>query len=198
MSPARFPAGQADPAPLAQPLHLPFSGKTAKNRFLKAAMSEHMATWDPKIRSRRGIPTTELVNLYRRWGQGGFGVILTGNVVIDYDNLETYGNPIVPPDAPFEGERFEKFREMAAAGKEGGGLAIVQVSHPGRQVSEDINPHPIAPSDVPLDDGLMGKKWAQPKAMDEGDFKTVLDGFVHCAEFVYRAGFDGVQLHAGQ
>ncbi|KAM4064460.1 hypothetical protein HRG_005170 [Hirsutella rhossiliensis] len=96
MAPKRFAAEKADPSPLAQPLKFDISGKTAKNRFMKAAMTERLSSWDPKVLEKRGVPSKELVNVYRRWGEGGYGVILTGNVMIEYDQLEAAGNAIVP------------------------------------------------------------------------------------------------------
>lgn len=35
-----------DPAPLAEPITLPFSKRTALNRFLKAPMAERLCHWD--------------------------------------------------------------------------------------------------------------------------------------------------------
>ena len=44
----RYESEDVDIAPLAQPLQLEFFGQTAKNRLMKAAMTERMASWDPK------------------------------------------------------------------------------------------------------------------------------------------------------
>ncbi|KAI8294028.1 NADH-dependent flavin oxidoreductase nadA [Colletotrichum sp. SAR11_240] len=195
MSPTRYPAEAVDPAPLAAPLPLPFSGKTAPNRFLKGAMTERLSTWDPANPSARGVPTPELVNVYRRWGEGGSGLILTGNVMLDYDQLEAAGNPIIPPAAPFSGARFEGFRSVAEAAKKHGSLVHAQLSHPGRQVASNINPHPISASDVQLEGEVMGMTFGKPRAMGPEDFEKVIGGFAHAAEYCYKAGFDGVQLH---
>lgn len=191
----RFEAEKTDPSPLGQPLHFDFSNKTAKNRFLKGAMTERLSTWDAQTLEKRGVPTPELINVYRRWGEGDYGVILTGNVMIEYDHLEAAGNPIVPRDAPMSGERFEAFKEMASVTKKHGSLAIAQVSHPGRQVGSHIQKHPISASDVQLEGDLMGMTFEKPKAMDEGDFENVIEGFAHAAEYLHKAGFDGIQLH---
>ena len=198
MAPARIPADNVDSSPLAQPLSFEFSGKTAKNRFLKAAMTERLSTWDPKNLEKRGVPTKELINVYRRWGDGGFGVILTGNTMIDFDQLEAAGNPIIPRAAPFSGERFEAFKELAAVSKKHGSLIVCQVSHPGRQVAGNINPHPISASDVQLEGEIMGMTFEKPRPMERKDFDAVVDGFAHAAEYCYKAGFDGVQLHGAQ
>ncbi|KUI61518.1 Putative 12-oxophytodienoate reductase 4 [Cytospora mali] len=195
MAPTRFPAEDVDPSPLGQPLKFDFSGRTAKNRFMKGAMTERLSTWDPKNPEKRGVPLPELINVYRRWGEGGFGVILTGNVMFEYDHLEAAGNPIVPIGEPAEGKRFEAFKEMATAAKKEGSLIVAQLSHPGRQVTEKIQPHPISASDVQLEGNVMGMTFAKPRPMEKKDIDRVVEGFAHAAEYLHKAGFDGVQLH---
>jgi hypothetical protein len=37
--------------------------------------------------------------------------------MIDYEQMEAMGNPIILHEAEFSGPRFEAFKEMAAAGK---------------------------------------------------------------------------------
>ncbi|KAI0443002.1 hypothetical protein F4803DRAFT_561928 [Xylaria telfairii] len=196
MNRKRFPSEPADPAPLAEPLRFEFSGRTIKNRFHKTPISEQLATWHPIDFPKRGIPTKELINVYRRWGEGGFGLIATGNIMIEYDHLEAAGNAIIPLEAPFSGERFRGFQGIAAAGKKHGSLIIAQLSHPGRQVPSNIQQYPISASDIHLKDS-MGLSFAKPRAMNKEDINRVISGFAHAAEYCYKAGFDGVELHGG-
>ena len=198
MVPERFPCDDVSSSPLGKPLEFTFSGKKAPNRFLKAAMTERLSTWDPKDLSVRGIPSPELINVYRRWGEGGYGTILTGNVMIHPKELEAAGNAIIPPDAPFSGERFKAFEKLATAAKSKGCLIFAQVSHAGRQVSDKIQPHPISASDIQLESGRMGMAYGKPRAATTKDIKSVIDGFAHAAEYLYKAGYDGIQLHAAQ
>jgi len=113
-------------------------------------MTERISSWDPKNLEARGIPSKNLINVYKRWGEGAIGVILTGNIMFEYDHLEAAGNPIIPRTAPFSGERFEAFKGMATQAKKHGCLIVGQVSHPGRQVAENIQKHPVSASDVHL------------------------------------------------
>lgn len=198
MAPTRYSGAETSAEPLASPLKFAFSGQTAKNRFLKSAMTERLSSWDPKVLENRGVPSEDLINVYRRWGEGGFGLILTGNTMMEYDQLEAAGNPIIPPDAPFSGDRFDRFKAMADAAKKHGSLVAVQLSHPGRQVTAGIQKHPISASDVHLDKEIMGMTFAKPRAMEDQDFRRVIGGFAHAAEYSYKAGFNGVQLHAAQ
>ena len=193
----RYQSENADPAPLGKPLHFEFANRTAPNRFLKAAMTERLSSWDPKVFEKRGVPSENLINVYRRWGEGGYGVILTGNVMVAYDHLEAPGNPIVPPEAKAESgdARFDGFKKMAEVSKAHGALIVAQVSHPGRQVEERIQPNPLSASDIQLTGEVMGMKFAKPHAASKEEIQSLKKQFVHAAEYLYKAGYDGIQLH---
>jgi 2,4-dienoyl-CoA reductase-like NADH-dependent reductase (Old Yellow Enzyme family) len=91
--PTRYTSRIKNPGPLAEPLTFAFSGRTARNRFMKAALTERLSSWHPTAdKETRGIPSKELIRVYQRWGEGLMGVILTGNIMVDFDSLES-GNP---------------------------------------------------------------------------------------------------------
>jgi hypothetical protein len=51
---------------------------------MQAAMSEKLCDFfidDPKS---SGIPDQRLINLYEKFGNGEFGMIITGNVMVDH------------------------------------------------------------------------------------------------------------------
>ena len=72
--------------PLNEPLTLR-SGAVIKNRLLKSAMSEGLG--DPRHDS-----TESLVRLYRTWAQGGIGLCVTGNVMVDRTALGEPGDVV--------------------------------------------------------------------------------------------------------
>lgn len=158
-----------------------------------------MASADKVDVSSRGIPSPELVRLYETWGEGGWGQILTGNIMIDPAHLEGMGNTVIPVneegETRFSGPRFDGFAAMAAAAKKHGSLIVGQVSHPGRQVRADINPDPIGPSAIRLVKTDMHTVHGHPRAATRQDIRRVVEGFAHAAEFLERAGFDGIMLH---
>lgn len=195
MTSSRYPSSEADTSLLAQPLTFKFASKTAPNRFLKSAMTERLSSWDPIDLPSRGIPSKEIINVYRRWGEASLGTILTGNIMIDYDQLEAPGNPIIPPDAPFSGPRFDAFAELATQAKKHGSLIVGQLSHPGRQVQDKINQHPLSASDIHLTVELFGMTFAKPRAATQTDIQYVIEAFTNAAEFLYHAGYDGIELH---
>lgn len=192
---ARYESDSKDALPLGKPLNFEFSGKTAPNRFLKGAMTERMSSWDPENLEARGVPSKNLINLYRRWGEGGIGLILSGNIMIEYDHLEAAGNSIIPRKSEFSGERFEAFKEMATEAKKHGSLFVGQVSHPGRQVESRIQKNPVSASDVQLEGNIMGMTFAKPHAATDEDIANITEGFAHAAEYLEKAGYDGIELH---
>lgn len=53
-------------ATMARPLEFYFSKRMMSNRLFKASMGETMATWDGADSEATGIPTREIIELYRR------------------------------------------------------------------------------------------------------------------------------------
>ncbi len=52
------------------------NGSQIQNRIAKAAMEENMADLNH-------APSEELMHLYQAWANGGVGLIITGNVMVD-------------------------------------------------------------------------------------------------------------------
>ncbi|KKY25134.1 putative nadh oxidase [Phaeomoniella chlamydospora] len=191
----RYGSEEVDGSPLGKPLHFEFSNRTAPNRFLKGAMTERLSSWSAKDPSKRGVPSKELINVYKRWGEGGLGVLLSGNIMVNPVDLEAPGNAVIPLDAPYSGPRFDGFRDLATAAKAHGSLIVGQVSHAGRQVQSYLQPNPVSASDVHLDKEVLGMKFAKPHAASLEEIKEIIASFTHAAEFLHKAGFDGIQLH---
>ena len=170
--------------PLAQSLPLP-CGARLPNRLAKAAMTEGLA--DPA-----GMPTIELDRLYGLWSDGGAGLLLTGNILVDGDHLERPGNVIIDrePDAAMHAA----LSRWAAAATRNGNHFWAQISHAGRQTQKIINPHPKAPSAVKV--GLPGGQFGEPVALTVAEIEDVVRRFGVCAAAVKAAGFTGVQIHA--
>ena len=168
---------------LFEPLLLP-NGQVIPNRIAKAAMEENMA--DPAH-----LPGTALSRLYRRWAEGGAGLILTGNVMIDPEAVTGPGGVILDARQPLD-----PFRRWADAGKAGGAKMWMQINHPGRQVYAATNPQAIAPSAVPVAIEGFSHLFTQPRAMTDADIDRLIGRFADTAALAEQAGFDGVQIHA--
>ena len=139
-----------------------------------------------------GEPTEQLARLYGVWSNGGAGLLLSGNILIDADHLERPGNVII--DCEPRPEMVAALREWSSAATQNGNQFWAQISHAGRQTQKAVNPNPKAPSAVKL--GLPGGQFGQPQEMSQADIDAVVEGFARCARVVQSAGFTGVQVHA--
>ncbi|MEM6604912.1 MAG: NADH:flavin oxidoreductase/NADH oxidase family protein [Pseudomonadota bacterium] len=169
---------------LAEPLELP-CGVSLPNRISKAAMTEGLA-------DLRGVPTESLNQLYRVWSEGGAGMLLTGNVVIDQYHLERPGNVVIDKE-PDDAMR-QALKAWASSATAAGNQAWVQISHAGRQTMKTVNPRPKAPSAVKL--ALPGGQFAEPEALTEPEIEELVKRFAVAARAVKEAGFTGVQVHS--
>lgn len=165
-----------------------------------------------------GLPPTRLLNLYKEWAEGGWGMIITGNIAIDETHLGT------PFDVTFKKsvssadmDRYKEYAQSCQSGKAPSTsdahtqpLAIVQLVHAGRQSGRGFGRYPwkasMAPSAVPMAtaagslpwpfssafDWLM---WGSCRAMTTAEMEDLVKRFADSAEVVHDAGFDGVELH---
>ncbi len=155
-------------------------GATLPNRLAKAAMTEGLADAEDRATGRHET-------LYRRWSEGGAGLLITGNVMVDRRYLERPGNVVIDGNG---GE--ERLKAWARAGTAGGNHLWMQISHPGRQCSKTVTRQPLAPSEVQLD--LIGM-FGRPRAMTAEEIVDVPRRFAHVARVARDTGFTGVQVH---
>jgi 2,4-dienoyl-CoA reductase-like NADH-dependent reductase (Old Yellow Enzyme family) len=160
------------------------SGGTLRNRVAKAAMEEGMA-------GDAQLPDERLVSLYRRWGGGGAGLLITGNVMVHAEALTGPGGIVLDDRAPLD-----PFARWAEAGKAGGAAMWMQLSHPGRQVQAKMPGVVWAPSPVAIELGKHSKRFGQPVAMTKEQIGATVERFATAARLAERAGFDGVEVHA--
>ncbi len=169
--------------PLAQPLRLP-CGATLPNRIAKAAMTEGLA--DAGLRATDGH-----ARLYRAWSEGGAGLLLTGNVMIDRRVLERPGNVAIDP-APVDADAMARLKAWAKAGTVNGNHLWMQISHAGRQSPRYVASEPLAPSEVQL---KMAGNYRMPRAVREDEILDFIQRFGQVARTAREAGFTGVQIH---
>lgn len=161
-----------------QPFTLP-CGAIIPNRFVKSAMSENMA-------DKGGKPSDRIINLYRRWGEGGAGILISGNVMISPKALGEPYNVIIEDD-----KYLDELREWADAAQAKGSKLWMQINHPGRQAPK-INKELVSPSDVQLP---MKAVFAKPRPLTEQEIWELIDRFGTTALMAKKAGWSGVQIH---
>ncbi|KXL47899.1 hypothetical protein M433DRAFT_142223 [Acidomyces richmondensis BFW] len=162
--------------------------------FHQAPMTERLCHWNKEGEdiSGRGFPSEEYTRLYERWGEGEIGVIVAGNLMLRYDAVEAYGNPILQDD---HDNRTAAFRKVADVAKKHGSLFIAQLSHPGRQGGAALNPNPVSASDVQLKIAWAGNTFNKPRALTFSEIKDMVKMWGETAYLCYKSGFDGVQVH---
>ena len=165
------------------PLTLP-NGTSIPNRMAKAAMEENMC-------DSNHAPSEGLLQLYKAWADGGSGLILTGNVMVDRRAMTGPGGVVLEDD-----RHLDRFKKWAKVAQSGGAQVWMQISHPGRQMLAALGQATWSASAVPLDMGKLSSKFFVPKAMDMADIADIQQRFVRTAQLAEQAGFNGVQIHA--
>ena len=166
---------------LAQPVALP-CGAVLPNRLAKSATQEGLAT-------PQGHASYANLTLYRRWSEGGAGLLISGDVMVDMSHRERPGNIVIDGNGGMA-----ELRAWAKAGQEAGNHLWMQMNQPGRQTPADIHPEPMAPSATM--DGLPPAGFAMPRAMTEAEIVDLIARYGRTAAIAREAGFSGVQLHA--
>ena len=157
------------------------------------------------------------MRIYKNWGQGQWGLVLTGNVQVDKFHL-TLGRDVIVPDVLNE-TTIQPFRDLAEAihgdpsatiNPSHRTLAVMQLSHSGRQSANWFSGRlpwhrPLAPSPVRLgarESGFFPQLFYRflfttPREMTAPEIDHLVCRFVLGARIAHQAGFEGVQLHAG-
>lgn len=168
-------------AVLAQPLNLA-RGPALKNRLAKSAMSEALS-------DRGGAPNEMHDRLYAAWAEGGIGLCITGNVMVDRDALGEPGNVVI------EDERhLQALTRWARAATQHDTRCWVQLNHPGKQSPKGLNRETVAPSAIPFRPDLQAF-FATPRELRAQEIEDIVRRFGRAAGIVKAAGFSGVQIH---
>lgn len=166
---------------LGQSLNLP-NGVALPNRLAKSAMSETMGTISNRV-------TSALATLYGAWADGGTGLLITGNVMVDRRHIGEPKNVVLDDDRDMAA-----LKAWAQAGKRNGNHIWMQLNHPGKQSPKMLNKAPVAPSAVPFRKDMRAM-FATPREMNEQEIRDTIHRFARSASLAEQAGFQGVQIH---
>lgn len=164
------------------PITLP-NGAVIKNRFVKTSTNEAMGTRDMQ-------PKPAIATLYKRWAQGGAGLILTGNVMVDLHALAEPGNIVVD-----EHSDIKRLQAWAQAGNAYDATCIMQLNHPGKQAPKTVSKQPVSPSAIPMQ-GDVASFFNPPRELTTAEIHQIVHRFTTAARIAAQTGFIGVQLHA--
>ncbi|MEV5848459.1 NADH:flavin oxidoreductase/NADH oxidase family protein [Streptomyces sp. NPDC051985] len=155
------------------------NGQVLPNRLMKSALSEALG-------NENNAPDGRLGRLYSTWSRGGYGLMITGNVMVDHRQLGEPGNIVI------EDERdLGPLSRWAKSSQDAGVPIWAQLNHPGRQANPLALGHtPVAPS--PIAPKLPGSK--TPRELRPTEIEEIIERFAIAAAVCEAAGFNGVQV----
>jgi 2,4-dienoyl-CoA reductase-like NADH-dependent reductase (Old Yellow Enzyme family) len=155
---------------------------TIPGRVVKSATSETRATED-------GHATTATIAFYDPIARGGTPLIITGNIYVSIDGKSTPRQMGIDDDA-----KIAALARLVDAVHARGSRIFAQLSHSGRQVVPSFAGIPEAVSASTVRDQSTG---VRPRALSVAEIRAVVERFGEAAERCVKAGFDGIQIHAG-
>lgn len=151
-------------------------------------------------RNRAGpgnVPTDLIAKYYQQ--RASVGLILTEATPIC---AEGHGYPRTP--GIHTPEQIEGWRKVTKAVHGAGGKIALQLWHVGRISHPDLQPNgalPVAPSAIrPAGQTFTGKgmkDFVTPRALETAELPKLVADYVQAAKNAMLAGFDGVEVHAG-
>jgi len=169
-------------------LKLP-NGRELPNRICKAAMEENMC-------EAGQLPGPRLFNLYKKWAEGGAGLILSGNVMVAPDAFTGPGGVLLTKETLKDDHAVACFKEWARAGTSGQGQFWLQISHPGRQVFSAQGTELVSASATKVKMSGAENLFTTARALEEPEIDAIITRFADTAAAAQELGFDGVEIHA--
>lgn len=164
-------------------LHLP-------NRVVMSSLTRNRA-------GAGNVPTPLVAEYYRQ--RATAGLILTEASPVC---AEGHGYPRTP--GIHTAEQIEGWKTVTAAVHSAGGHIALQLWHVGRISHPDLQPGgalPVAPSAIrPAGQVFTGqgmKDFVTPRALELAEIPALVEVYAQAARNAMEAGFDGVEVHAG-
>ncbi len=155
------------------------NGLNLKNRFIRSATWEGMATVD-------GAVTPKLVQTMIDLARGGAGLIISGHSYISPEGqaspwqLGIYKDELIPG-----------LKGLVNAVHENGGKILMQLAHAGNFAAEDlINRPPLVVSN------FAGLAETRRQEITKSTIAELISAYTDAAARAKTAGFDGIQIHA--
>ncbi|OZS41667.1 NADH:flavin oxidoreductase [Photobacterium sanguinicancri] len=153
---------------------------TLKNRFVRSATWENMATED-------GHMTDKLYAIYEELAQGEVGLIVTG-----YANIVEEEKPNAGMMGMYNDSFIDEYKKLTELVHTNDSKIVMQLAYGGTITTYNVGERIIfAPSDVPE----MGTK-TQGKAMTKDEIDYIVEAFAQASRRAQESGFDGVEIHA--
>lgn len=155
------------------------NGMALKNRFIRSATWEGMATEDGRV-------TQKLIDTMVALATGGVGLIISGHAYVSPVGQASPWQLGIYDDNLIDG-----LRPMTDAVHAAGGRIVAQLAHAGHfALKKAIGTAPMVASAF---DGLAKTPRAE---LSEADIRNLKNAYVAAARRAQAAGFDGIQLHS--
>jgi N-ethylmaleimide reductase len=143
------------------------------------------------------VPGPLMVEYYgQRASQGGL-------IVSEATTISVTGRGYLGAPGLYSGAQVEGWRKVVEAVHAKGGRIFAQLWHVGRVSHVDLTGGvaPVAPSVVPFEGTVFTEKgWVPPsphRALELSEIPGIIADYRKSAEHAKAAGFDGIELHAG-
>lgn len=165
------------------PLFQPFSfanGAQLKNRLVMAPMTNFSSNPD-------GTVSEAEVNYYARRSKG------VSMVVTACTNVTPNGKGFKGEFAADRDEMIPSLKKLAAAIKQEGAKAILQIFHGGRECPPDLVPNGDVVSASAVPSERSGS--VTPRELPEEEINAIIRAFGETTRRAIEAGYDGVEIH---
>ncbi len=154
------------------------NGMALKNRFVRSATYEAMATID-------GTVTDPLLDCMATLARGDVGLVITGHTYVAREGQAGPRQMGIYSDALIHG-----LKQVASTVHKNGGVVAVQLAHAGQRGMGKDAYAAIGPSDT------FEKGVKKASAMTADDIKKTVKAFGDAAERAVQSGFDAIQIHS--
>ena len=148
-----------------------------------------------------GILSPDVLDMYKKLGEGGAGMIITGHMAVSADGRTGKKQAGVYSDS-----QIDSLVKLVESVKSGGRDVplLAQISHAGSRTVSGISKHPMIPW-VPGPEVEDKKRLRlfktipaglEPVQMNDSELAKLTERFGEGAARIKEAGFDGVQIHA--
>ena len=154
----------------------------------------------PLTRSRANADGTASALMAEYYAQrASAGLIISESAYISGQGKSAINTPGLHTDA-----HVTSWRRVTEAVHARGGRIFAQLVHAGRVSHPDLQPDaqaPVAPSPIPArtytftPSGMV--QCPVPRELTGAEIRAIVGSFAHAAHAAVRAGFDGVEVHAG-
>lgn len=153
-----------------------------KNRLVMSPMGTNTADLS-------GVPTDDMIDYYAARAKGGCGLIYTEVCRVN----EAHGAAMLRQLSLTRDRNIAGMGKMVAAVHRAGAKMFCQLHHPGNEgfAATCVGGKVVGASDK------VNTRYNQPtRALSTEEVRSLIQDFIKAGERAYKAGFDGVELHA--